>query len=444
MGKMNQYVSAALVALRQSDKNKAMELLKQAIAANQKDIDAWLVLSTLVDHPERKRQCLNRVLTLEPANKIAREEMLKLDRAAMGSAPTPRASSLPQEKPVQVSAPQPAASATTQWSELSKSSPAQNFMPPISTPTQPQAFSQPAISRKSIEKPRVFRYPIFILIATYSFALILGCSSVFALQDISALLFISILFFVTLGSVWVVSAKVEISEKGIIASRMFGLSMAQAEWGEIKQIKTTATGQALELITQKGSSFKVSSQVSGYSEIVQFLREKRPDLFGMAASTLPEGQTQYGGNEIKVSNLTPAFTGTKVFSKSFLRQFGSYFLTVPLFLVCIFTVFNDKENMIVALIIGVACLAMMITPFFAIGTVKVEGNKITVESFFEEKSLNARQIKEIKMKSVRSRSTVHHFVVINADKKYSLGGFSEGAEIIYGFLLNWWNAYRNQ
>jgi hypothetical protein len=113
--------------------------------------------------------------------------------------------------------------------------------------------------------------------------------------------------------------------------------------------------------------------------------------------------------------------------------------------VSVMAVFTDKENMIVALIMGAVFLFMMITPFFAVSAVKMEGNKITIETFLEEKELTASQIKEIKMKSVRSRSTVHHFVVISADKKnYSLGGFSDGAEIIYGFLLNWWNAYRNQ
>jgi hypothetical protein len=437
---MNQLVQLAVTAANKGEKNKAMEYLKQVIASNANDLDAWLVLSALVDQEDRKRQCLNRVLALDPVNQIAREELLKLDRAAMGSIPIPKTSNLSQDKPLQVSVSRPiVAPAATQWTDLSKSSPAKNFMEPASTLAQPQTLSQTAISQKLIEKPRVFRYPIFILIATYSFALILGCFSVFSLQDINTFLFSCVIFFVTLGSVWFVSAKVEVNEKGIVASRMFGLSIAQAEWGEIKQIKPTATGQALELITQKGSSFKVSSQVSGYPEIVQILREKRPDLFGMVSSTSPDGQTQFGGNA------APAFTGTKVFSKSWLRQFGSYFLTVPLFVVSVMAVFTDKENMIVALIMGAVFLFMMITPFFAVSAVKIEGNKITIESFLEEKELTASQIKEIKMKSVRSRSTVHHFVVISADKKnYSLGGFSEGAEIIYGFLLNWWNAYRNQ
>jgi hypothetical protein len=36
-------------------------------------------------------------------------------------------------------------------------------------------------------------------------------------------------------------------------------------------------------------------------------------------------------------------------------------------------------------------------------------------------------------------------VIIPAEgKKYPLGGFSDGEEIIYGFLTNWWDTYKNR
>jgi hypothetical protein len=443
---MHQLVQLAVTTANKGDKNKAMEYLKQAIASNANDVDAWLVLSALVDQEDRKRQCLNRVLALEPVNQIARKELLKLDRAAMGNVPIPQSSSLPQDRSTQVSVPQHVASATTQLSDSSKGSPVQNFAPPISAVEQPQTLSQPVASQKRIDKPLVFRYPILILIATYSFGLLFGCFSILALQDTTTFLVSCGLFLATLASVWIVSAKVEISEKGIITSRMFGLSMAQAEWGEIEQVKSIAAGQILELITRKGASLKVTSQVSGYPAIVQALQQKRPDLFGMVSSVSSEGQTRSIGDDIKTSTLVPASTGTKVFRKGLLSQFGSYLLTVPLFLVSVWTIFTDEKYMISALVIGGACLFMMITPFFDVSAVKVEGNKITVESFFEEKELTARQIKEVKMKSVRRRSRVSYFVIITTDKgkNYSLSGFSEGSEIIHGFLFNWWNSYRNQ
>jgi hypothetical protein len=77
----------------------------------------------------------------------------------------------------------------------------------------------------------------------------------------------------------------------------------------------------------------------------------------------------------------------------------------------------------------------------------VEPNKLTVQTFFEEKELSAHQIKEIKMQSVHGRyGRVTNFVnIIPVEgKKYPVSGFSEGEEIIYGFLMNWWNRYQNR
>src|SRR5512142_3415116 len=92
---MQPLVQAAIDAANQGDNNKALELCKQALTSNPDDVDAWLVVAAVVDQPERKRLCLNRVLALDPANQIARDELLDMDRAALGGAPP--------------SAPQPAA-----------------------------------------------------------------------------------------------------------------------------------------------------------------------------------------------------------------------------------------------------------------------------------------------------------------------------------------------
>ena len=88
----------------------------------------------------------------------------------------------------------------------------------------------------------------------------------------------------------------------------------------------------------------------------------------------------------------------------------------------------------------------MIVPFFQVSTVKVEPNKLTIETFFEQKEFAGRQIKEIEMKSVQGRygrvTNVIHITPVEG-RVYPLGGFSDGDEIIYGILMDWWNTYRN-
>ena len=63
---MQPLVQSAIDAANRGENNKALEFLKQALAANPNDVDAWLVVAAVVEQPERKRQCLNRVLYAGP------------------------------------------------------------------------------------------------------------------------------------------------------------------------------------------------------------------------------------------------------------------------------------------------------------------------------------------------------------------------------------------
>jgi hypothetical protein len=424
MGQMNQYVNAALAALKQGDKNKATEQLKQAIAANQQDVDAWLVLSTLMD-PERKRQCLNRVLALEPTNKIAREEMLKLDRAAMGNAPIAQSPRPIQEKTVQSNFSQPAPVS-------------QDYFRAETSSARPQSVPRPAASQQRFSKPLVFRYPILILLATYAFAVLFFIFNIFAIADITLFLTVCGINLVFLISIWMVSAKIEINDEGISSSRMFGMIWAQVKWDEIKSVKPA--GQGLSLAAQNGSSVKITSQVSGYPSVVKILRERRPDLFDITPSV------RAGSENEGFIQPASAFAGKKVFTKGFLGRFGSYILTLPFFFVCVWAIFADKENMIAASIGAVIGFFMLLSPLFDVFELTVTGNKIKFVSMFDEKELTAGSIREVKMKTVRGRSVVHHFPALVTDKgkEYTLKGFPEGSEMLYGFLLNWWNAHQGQ
>ena len=59
----------------------------------------------------------------------------------------------------------------------------------------------------------------------------------------------------------------------------------------------------------------------------------------------------------------------------------------------------------------------------------------------------AREIKEIKMASVRGRRgriTNYVNILTAQGKNYPVQGFSDGDEIIYGILHQWWESYRNR
>ena len=452
---MHQFVQSAIEAANQGDKNKAMSFLKEVLSANPKDVDAWLVLAAIMDEPERKRHCLNRVLALDPTNKLAREELLDMDRSAMGNTPPFTPEPDPVSKPRSQPRSQPSMSfesnrpatqptptqaqhvSLNEWTEETPPS------PPVKPAPKPRA-----------EKPTVFQYSTFTRIFIYIIALVSLCSFALALQDLSLLLVPCGIYLLVLPAVWIVSKQVQISEKGIRVSQLFGLIGSEVDWDEIARIKSNAMQNNLALTTKKGTTLKVTTQVVGYPTIVETLRQKRPDLFGLVQSYSTQGNgftSEYGtspsmGSSIP-STAAPSFAGTRTFKKSFFKQYGLLLIILPLGVFAALTAFAEPQYRLGAGITAVVCFLMMLLPFFQVGQVKVEPNKLTVESFIEQKELSARDIREIKMQSVRGRyGRVTNYVnILTAQgKNYPVQGFKDGDEIIYGILQQWWEAYRNR
>jgi len=137
----------------------------------------------------------------------------------------------------------------------------------------------------------------------------------------------------------------------------------------------------------------------------------------------------------------------RTFKKSYMKQYGILFVVVPLAFLFVWLALESPEARTASLVCVVVCILFCIIPFVQVGSIKVESNKLTIESFLEEKVVSASQIKEIKMKSVRGRyGRVTNFVniVLAEGKNYPLNGFVDGDEFIYGFISNWWEANRNQ
>ena len=456
---MHQFVQSAIEAAKQGDKNKAMSFLKEVLAANPRDVDAWLVLAAVVDEPQRKRQCLRRVLALDPVNRLAREELFEMDRAEMGYTPPftrepgtdtyqdiPAYQPDPEPEPLRMPDSRPATRPTpTQPTHVTL--PWDNVKPAA----KPHAAPSPRpASKPQAEKPQVFRYSTVTRILIYILAGAFLCSFLLALQDVTLILFPFGASFLILPAVWIVSAQVELTEKGIRASHLFGLVGSGVGWSEIARIQSKRN--SLALITKKGNKINITTQVVGYPAIVEALRQKRPDLFGATQSTFR--QSNGVGSEpvspsfgYEIPAAPPSFSGSRTFKKSFFKQYGILLLVLPFGLLSAWMAFAEPEYRLAAGISTAFCFIMVIVPFFQIGSVKVEPNKLTVESFFSQKEFSARGIREIKMDSVRGRyGRITNFVNIITSKgrNYPLQGFKDGDEIIYGILHQWWESYRNR
>jgi hypothetical protein len=196
----------------------------------------------------------------------------------------------------------------------------------------------------------------------------------------------------------------------------------------------------------------VSTQLKGYGVMIEYLRQKRPDLFttGVAApiqqsvfaATVEQSPSVRGSQASSV----PLSGEPKIFQKSILRVYGILFILVPLIFLFVWLALASPDSRTAFLVVSAASVLLMLIPFLQVNSIKVEPNKLTVETFFEQKEFSARQIREIKMQAVTGRygrvTNFVHIVPVEG-KKYPLGGFPEGEEMIYGYLMNWWNMYQS-
>ena len=422
---MHELVQSAMNVANQGDKNKAIEFIQQALKENPKDLDAWLVFANLVDESTRKRQVLNRILSLDPTNKTARDMMLELDRDELNALRS-------QKMPVPVSNSHP---------HSISAAPEQKITP------QPQR-----LPKANNQNPLILSYSAFRTIPLYFVTIMFCCfGSLVVSQN-----FINSLPFFVLALVGGLSAlsfsfKAEVSEAGIRTSTL--LSRSEITWDSIASLKSNSIGRKLELTSNTGNVVKISTQTKNYLAFIDILRQRRPDLFVGVSSTGPRevitssSDKAFAQKSSSNSSSAPAFSDVKIFRKSFFRQYGMSFLMFGLSLLFIYTGFTEPEHRIGSILAFVFCGLIMIFPFFQVNVVRLEPNQLTVETFFEEKGFTADQIKEIKMQAIRGRrGRVTNIVnIIPAEgKNYPMGGFSDGDEIIYGTLMNWWNTYKNK
>ena len=74
-------LDSALIALRSGERNKARSILADILRSNPKNELAWYWLATCVDSAQQKRDCLSRVLALNPNNLQAKAALAKLEHS---------------------------------------------------------------------------------------------------------------------------------------------------------------------------------------------------------------------------------------------------------------------------------------------------------------------------------------------------------------------------
>jgi len=89
------YTDQGIAAYNAGDREKAAELLTQAVRDDTEKMnpDAWFYLAQLMTDPDKKRQCLERVVRLDPRYTEAQQQLDALDAGGSAAAETPPAAS---------------------------------------------------------------------------------------------------------------------------------------------------------------------------------------------------------------------------------------------------------------------------------------------------------------------------------------------------------------
>jgi hypothetical protein len=303
---------------------------------------------------------------------------------------------------------------------------------PISSQAQAKAAPKPS-SKTRAEKPLSFRMPILTRLSFYLVTVMAAFMMIPAVID-GELGFIlgAFLLFIIMGILSVAfSFKVEVRDAGILVDTI--IAQSRIGWDEISEIKSSSFQNGLELKRKKGKSVSVSGAVSGYSTIVETLRQKRPDLFGGSAK----------GEHSSIS-----FTETKVYKKSLLMQYGGIVLGIPLLIFSALAVLNGySEYFFVGIFLGAYSIFLIFQPFFSVTKIRIEPNRLVFEMFFDEKDFSAPEIEKIWIKTVRGRyGSAFQYVMVKPvhGRAISLRGFGVGEEVLYGVLMNWWSASNQQ
>lgn len=80
---MDTKLQQAISAIKAGNEKAGQRLLAQIIKADPKNEVAWLWMSTALDDSQKKKQCLQRVLQINPANETARKGLAQLETSTV-------------------------------------------------------------------------------------------------------------------------------------------------------------------------------------------------------------------------------------------------------------------------------------------------------------------------------------------------------------------------
>jgi len=277
-----------------------------------------------------------------------------------------------------------------------------------------------------MNEPKVYQHKPFqliLLIILFVFLIVfsffnIGTDEAYILIPFGV--FLGILFFAALYSMTVktIISDTEISTQSILGTKSLS-------WGEISSV--SGRGNSIKLHNLDGDvTVTPNQQLPGYTEVIEWIGAKRPDLFDpLAYSEMKRGWFI----------LFPAVL-LVVFLMAGLLGAGLMF-------------FNRSETPM-TIIMPLLFITVIALVFFGMilsspQSITLDGKSMLVKYFFSEKTLLTDEVASVELRFTQTKNGKNYFVAINQTNRKSLriSGLNISLPIVYLILKNWHKKYTN-
>lgn len=271
-----------------------------------------------------------------------------------------------------------------------------------------------------MKEPRVYKTsPILLVFIAILFIFFLGILLfAFGPGSLGFMIPLAVLSLFLFGAVFVaLASKTVVSEDEIAVQGLFGTK--DLKWMDVGRV--SGRGYTMKLhSTDEDVTVKISPQLPGYMEVVEFIGSKRPDLF----SPLQYSEIRRGlGPFISMFLVTFALLGGAIaFILATMNDPGvSLSSYIPLLV-----------------FVGIA-FVMVVTTLSIPRSLTLEGRVMTLKYLLNEKTINADEVSHVQFTYTQSRNGRHYFIALHLTnrKTIRLSGMGISLPVAYLVLKNW-------
>lgn len=264
-----------------------------------------------------------------------------------------------------------------------------------------------------LSEPRTYRYSILRIVLLVILLGLLGVGSILVLGGGYLLYALIILFFIGLilvVSVFSLSRSTTISNEGISVRSLLGEK--SLHWNEIDSV--SGRRNSIRLHDRDGDvTVNPSPHLPGYTEVIDFIGVKRPDLFDPAKYS--------------------------VMSRNWLNSLLALVMGLLFLGVGIYLYLQTDNTLMSVLFLGFVALVFFVSIFWSVLSLKIDGPTLTVRYLLSRAVFNVNEVGAVglEVRQTRYGKSYHVFFFARNRTTVRFSGIEPSLPVVYLVLKNW-------